>query len=61
MSNNLFKRPEVCLRAEGSHFELLLWWGPPKQLTYSQNCMSIFIMFSKLAANLGSILLEGES
>jgi hypothetical protein len=26
MSNNLFKRCEICLRAEGRHSEHLLWW-----------------------------------
>jgi hypothetical protein len=26
VSNNIFKRLEACLRAEGSHFEYLLWW-----------------------------------
>jgi hypothetical protein len=26
VSNNLFKRLEVCLKAWGRHFEHLLWW-----------------------------------
>jgi hypothetical protein len=26
VSNNIFKRLEACLRAEGRHFEHLLWW-----------------------------------
>jgi hypothetical protein len=26
VSNNIFKRLEACLKAEGRHFEHLLWW-----------------------------------